>query len=107
KVPVGMGCINRNVCIRAARQPHLWCTRRIRRTSTAFEYSGSRQYLRAMAYRGDRLAGIIEMPHDLEHTLVHAQILGRTPARDHEPVVIRRINRIEIVVQREAVPGLL
>src|SRR5690606_23990924 len=65
-----------------------------------------REYLRAVAYGRDGLAGLVELPHDLQDTVVQAQVFRRPAPGDDEPVVRIGIGLLEIVVQREIVPAL-
>src|SRR5439155_16434477 len=60
----------------------------------------------ALAVTGDRLVGPRELAHDLHHTLVHAQVLGRPPAGNRQGVIGVDIHVLESRVQGEVVSGL-
>ena len=59
-----------------------------------------------MTNRCDRLAGIAEVTHQLQHVLVQPQVLGRPTAWNNERMVTRCVARREIGGDGKTVPRL-
>ncbi len=62
---------------------------------------------RRSAYRGDRLAGLVEGLHQLQHLVVQAQVFRGTATGNQQPVIVGGIDLGEIEIQREQMTGLL
>ena len=60
-----------------------------------------------MAKSGDRLIGLVEVAHDLQHPCIQPQIPRRAPTGNHQSVVGRGLDRVEVRVQNEVMPALL
>src|SRR5450759_1661379 len=61
---------------------------------------------RAASAVGDNSRSGGEMPHDFEHARIQADVFGRAPAGHHQRVVGRRLDGIEIGVERKIVAAL-
>ncbi len=59
-----------------------------------------------MAYGRDRLASLVERPHQFQHPLIQTQVLRCTATGDQQRVITLGTHPHEIVVQGKVVPRL-
>lgn len=106
QVAVGVGLVDADLGVGAAGQAHFRRAGGIGRARAAFQDARGRQQLGAMADGGDRLSGLVESAHDLQHLFVQAQVFRRASARDHQAVVGIGLDAVEVIVQGEIVAAL-
>ncbi|SOZ60216.1 conserved hypothetical protein [Cupriavidus taiwanensis] len=107
QVAIGVGLVDRDLDIGAAGQLHFRRAGRVGGAGLAFEHARGRQQLGAVAHRGNRLAGLREMPHDLKHARVQAQVFGGAAAGDDQRVVAGRVDLGKGGIEGEVVAALL
>lgn len=90
---------HRDIDIGASRQPYFRGAGRVGAAFAAFEDARRRQQLRAVAHRGNRLAGLVELLDQLQHFFVQAQVFRSTATGDQQGVVIAGLHLGKIEVQ--------
>jgi hypothetical protein len=73
----------------------------------ALQNAGRRQNLLAVADGGHHLARLGEVPDQLQHLFVQAQVLGGPPPGHYQGVVALCRNAAKVGGEAEVVPGLL
>src|SRR5690606_40454516 len=106
EITFGVCLIHREVYVLSPREFHFWRAGWVCTAGTALQHARRGEQLRAMANRGDRLASLIERSHQCQHLLVQSQVFRCTAAGDHQGIVILRLYRGEIEVERKIMPGL-
>ncbi|MNE33452.1 hypothetical protein D3C80_1271220 [compost metagenome] len=101
-----MRLVHRDVDERATRQAHFWRTCRVRAALTPLQHPCRRQQLGPMAHRRNRLAGLVERPHQVQHLFIQAQVLRRAATWDQQRVITLGPHPHEIIIQGKIVPWL-
>src|SRR5262249_49750117 len=107
EVAVARGALGRHVDIDAAGETHLRLAVVQRRHLATVDDLGRRQHLDAVADAEDRLAGRVEVPDDLEHTRIDANIFRTAAAGDVDGVIVGLAHLLERLVQLEEMAQLL
>src|SRR5690606_31675668 len=106
QIALNVCLIHRNIHIGAAGQFHVWAAGWISTAFPALQHACRCEQLRAMAYRGDGLLGLVELLHNVDYTLVQSQILWRPAAGYHQADIVLDFYLVEIIGQREVMPRL-
>jgi hypothetical protein len=101
QVAIGHRFMHFHLCISTAGVLHFRRASGVRAHSLTLDDPRRSQYLRSMAKCGNRFLRLFKMLHQLDHPGVQPQVLGSAPARNHQAIILIRIDIGKRCVQDE------